>query len=53
MMAVLLHAAAQLAHMVVAQPDRLLPEGELLVALVGEQADVDMRLGEIHEVLRS
>ena len=47
-MAVLLHAAAHLAHVVVGQAHRLLPEGELLVALVGEQADVEMRFGEVH-----
>jgi len=50
MVTVLLHAAAQFAHMVVAQPNCLLPEGELLVTLVGEQADIDMRLGEVHEM---
>ena len=47
-MAMLLHAAAQLAHVVVGQAHRLLPEGELLVALGREQADVEMLFGEIH-----
>ena len=46
--AVLLHAAAHLAHMVVGQADGLLPEGELLVASVGEQRDIEMGLGELH-----
>jgi len=47
-LAVLLHAAAHLAHVVVGQAHGLLPEGELGVALGGEQADVEMRFGEIH-----
>ena len=47
-MAMLLHAAAQLAHVVVGQACCVLPEGELLVALGREQADVEMLFGEIH-----
>jgi hypothetical protein len=47
-MAVLLHAAAKLAHVVVGQAYRLLPEDELLVALGGEESDIEMRFGEIH-----
>ena len=47
-MAVLLHAAAQLAHVVVGQAHRLLPEGQLLVALGREQADIEVLFGEIH-----
>ena len=47
-MAVLLHAAAHLAHVVVGQTDRLLPEGELFVAPGREQADVEMLFGELH-----
>ena len=47
-MAMLLHAAAHLAHVVVGQAHGLLPEGELLVALGGEQADIDVLFGEIH-----
>src|SRR6267378_4126023 len=43
-----LHAAAQLADMVVGQADGVLPEGQLLVALVGEQADIEVLLGELH-----
>ena len=47
-MAMLLHAATELAHVVVGQAHRLLPEGELLVAPGREQADVEMLFGEIH-----
>ena len=46
-MAMLLHAATQLAHMVVGQTHRLLPESELLVAIGREQADVVMLFGEV------
>jgi len=45
---VLLHAAAQLAHMVIRQAHDLLPKGELLVALGGEQTDVEVEFGEVH-----
>jgi hypothetical protein len=34
--------------MIVGQADLVLPERKLLVAPVGEQADVDMVLGEFH-----
>lgn len=47
-MAMLLNAAANLAHMVVGQADGLLPESQLLVALAGEKADVEVLLGKIH-----
>src|SRR5689334_5010598 len=47
-MAVLLHAAANFPQMVIGQADRSLPEGELLIALVGEQADIEMGFGELH-----
>ena len=46
---VLLYAAAHLAHVVVRKAHRPLPEGELLVSLVGEKADVEMLLREIHD----
>ncbi len=47
-MAVLLYPAAYLAHVVVRQADGLLPEGELCLARVGKQADIEMGFGEIH-----
>src|SRR5206468_11642312 len=46
--AVLLHAAAQLADMVVGEAHSLLPESQLLVPLVGEQADIEVLLGKLH-----
>ena len=51
-MAVLLHAAAHLAHVVVGKADCPLPEGELRVALCGKEADIEMRFGEL-DVARS
>ena len=48
-MAVLLNAATDLAHVVVGQAHGLLPEGELFVPFVGEQADVEMLFGKMHD----
>ena len=39
---------AQLAHVVVGQAHRLLPEGQLLVALGREKTDVEVLFGEVH-----
>ena len=47
-MAQLLHATTELAHVVVLQTDRLLPEVQLLITSVGEQTDIHMGFGEVH-----
>ena len=49
MVAVLLYAAAQFAHVVVSEANRLLPKGQLLIAPVSVQANVQVRLCKFHD----